>query len=527
MIPRTIVVALVAAWSMSVLSSCVDEGLGLTPMPAMDLEGQLRYEARTPTPLGASDPPELRPARFVSIEVVNNDRQVIAACSTDAEGAFTLELPAGGVMLIASARVDDGSHDVTVTVDAEGGRPHQVEVILAEAQLPLDIIAEDDAEGGPAGAFHIVDTMITGLDAAERWTGRSMPPVVLYWGRGVTTTWSFYYGEEPEGSGRYAFEILGGQPGAQHTTDTDEHDEVILLHELGHMVMELVSTDSSIGGPHPPGMLVDPGLAWEEGRVSWFATAVAGDPAYQDTVGVVPDGYLRVDRDFSRVNDGPQGISTERTVSEVLWALSDGFEDIPDADDDGVALGPQSLIETMMDLTEEDGAYPCLSSFLWFLIDTGRVEEAAMRTMLDRAGQPPELLPATRDVVSWPIDVNLPGEVSGAIDGLTDPAPSGGEADPETGVDATAAYRFHLVATTSVELLLTIDGSGTVDDHTDLDLELRDIRAQLISTASTAEPEEHVGPLTLDAGWYVAYVRDGGDGNRADYVLTLRESSDD
>lgn len=503
-----------------ILSSC-DSGLGLVAMPAMELEGRVLYEARLPTETGASNPPEVRPARFVDVEVINNDSEVIASTSTDADGRFVLDLPAGGVKLIGLARVDDGTREVTATVDSDGARPHRVEAILADADLPLEIVAVD--EGGPAGAFHIVDTVIVGLDKAEEWTGQTMPPVFIYWGRGVTTTWSFFYGEQPPGSGRYGFEILGGQPGAQHTTDTDEHDEVILIHELGHMVMTLVSTDSSFGGPHPPGVLTDPGLAWEEGRVSWFAAAVMNDPTYQDTVGVQPEGSLRVDRDYSKVNDGPQGNGSEQTVGEVLWDLADGADDVADEDDDGVALGPQGVIEAMMDLRNNEGSYPCLSSFLWFLVSSGRVEEIALREMLSLTGQPPDILPATADSAPWPLGLALGDSVEGDIDGLTDPAPSGGEACPETGLDATRAYRFRLERSTQIELVLDIDGAGTAASQSDLDLDLRDTRALLVSRGSTEESTERIGPTELDQGWYVVIVRDGGEGNRAHFQLSLHE----
>ena len=65
-----------------------------------------------------------------------------------------------------------------------------------------------------------------------------------------------------------------------------------------------------------------------------------------------------------------------------------------------------------------------------------------------------------------------------------------------------------------------IDGSGRIADREDLDLELRDARSELLGAARTEAPEERV-ERTLPAGVYIVYVRDGGDGNRAAYTLTV------
>lgn len=488
--------------------------------PAGPLAGTVLYEARHPTPSGASAQLERRPARWVDLELVDSRGVTLASARTDEAGRFELARAPGAASLIVWARVRLANRDVAVTTDADGRQAHRLAIDLATAARPLAIAASDAAEGGPAGAFHILDTMLTGLGALERWTGRAPPPIFVYWGRGATRDWSYFRGERPPGSGRFAFELLGGQPGQQATTDTDEHDEAIMLHELGHLVMTLVSTESSIGGHHPPGVLVDPGLAFEEGRVSWFAVAALGDPRYQDTIGLEPTGRLRVDRDYSRVNPGPQGIGSEQTVGEVLWDLTDGVDELPDdGDGDGVALGPEAVMRAMMDLDAAAGAYPCLATFLEHLVRTGRATELDLKAMLERSGQTSRLLPAP-GVASWPLDLSLPASVSGEIDGLSDPAPSGGPAHPATGYDATRAYRFHLTEPTSVEIVLAIEGSGSTLDHTDLDLELRDIRSRLLAESSGLARRETIPPTLLPPGWYVVYVRDGGRGNRARYVLT-------
>lgn len=490
------------------------------PNAARAIVGRVAFEARQPTKQGASDHREILPARFVMIEVLDSAGQAIASGATDERGQFELSPPPGAAQVAVWARIDNGEHDIAVTLDINGSQTHRLTVPIT-GDGPLDIVATDGGAEGLAGAFHILDTILTGLDATERWTGRQMPPVFVYWGRGVTTSWSYYRGQQPSGSGRYALELLAGQPGRQHTTDTDEHDEAIMLHELGHMVMDLVSTSSSVGGRHPPGYYIDPGLAWEEGRVSWFAVAIRGDPLYQDTIGVEPLGSLRVDRDYSRVNQGPRGNGSEQTVGEVLWDLADGAGGIADADDDGVALGPEGLMAAMVALNEVEGAYPCLSTFLRFLVTSGRVTEHDVKNLLSRTGQPEEIYPS-EGAPSWPEDLTIPAVVSGEIDGLTSPAPSGGPTLATTGYDAVHAYRVHLEGTGGLEVRLEIAGSGSPDDRQDLELELRDRRGDPIGQSRGVGNVEMVRAPSLPSGWYIIYVRDSGQGNRARYQLSVR-----
>jgi hypothetical protein len=104
--------------------------------------------------------------------------------------------------------------------------------------------------------------------------------------------------------------------------------------------------------------------------------------------------------------------------------------------------------------------------------------------------------------------------VGGKIDGLTNPAPSGGRARPQNGFDALRVYRVHMTARGWLHLELVIEGTGRPADHTDLDMELRDHRGDDDHRRPRHRGRETLGRL-LDPGFYYVYVRDGGQGNRA------------
>lgn len=493
--------------------------------PPVTWSGQITYESRSPTPHGASLAVTPRPARFVELRAVGPAGVSLGQSRTDAEGRYVLTAPSRAAIEVV-ARLADQTVQLSVTGDADGVTPHSFRVpTVPPAGGALDVRLPDDP-AGVAGAFHILDTVLRGLDAAHRWSGVTLPPLSVYWGRGVTTEWSFYRGERPAGSGRYVLELLGGRRNRTTEDDCDEHDEGIILHEVGHFVMDMLSSNSSTGGSHPSGYLVDPGLAWEEGRATWFSAAVRGAPDYQDTIGREPQGSLRVNHDLEGRGRPPRGIGSEDSVANVLWDLSDGVEGQPDTDHDGIALGPEAVLRAMMADRNDPAAFPSLGGFLRRISEPAAggaqplVARAALLAMLDATGEPATLVP-TQDADDWPTNLAAPGVTTGKIDGLTNPAPSGGPARAENGFDAVRMYRVHATERGWLFVELNISGMGSRRDRSDLDLELRDHRAEVLSSSRGTAPRETVGRL-VEPGYYYVYVRDGGGGNRANFELRTR-----
>lgn len=502
------------AWILTLLVACGPMGGPSDARGAsVPFTGQALYESRHETERGASEAITLRPARFVDVALVDPSGAVVAEGRTDAEGRFAIDGPPSASTVRVFARVRVRGHDAAITRDPLGAEPHHVDVLLTPG---ADTAVRATDAAGDAGAFHVVDAMLRGLDAVQEWTGRTLPPVYAYWVRGGTRDWSYYRGERPEGSGRYALELMGGEPGQASISDTDEHDEAIILHELGHFVMDRLTRDSSTGGMHPRGVRIDPGLAWEEGRATWFALAVLGQPRYRDTIGVEPWGSTRVDEDLEAPDDPHPGLGSETSVAKILWDLSDGVPGQPDRDEDGVAIGPAGVLEAMIGMAAEEGTYGSIASFLRHLVARGAIERDALHAFLTRIGEPVAELWPDDDADVWPRALGVGEMGTGTVDGLTEPAPSGGRNLPPTGFDAIHTYRVRVPEAGMLVVELEIDGTGLVRERTDLDLELLDFDAERLGASRGQSPLERVSVI-VQPGWYVVRVRDGGTGNRAAY----------
>lgn len=502
---------------------------GASVAASAPVEGTITFGARRSTHDGLTADEVAMPARHVDLSLLGAGGDVLASGQTDEAGHFAFPSTPGAVSIGVTARIRLGAMDIASSSRADGATSYAEVVTLEQIAREGGRVHFSDTASEMAGALHIVDTLLRGSRALERWTGRGLPPVFAYWGRGVTVEWSFFRGEVPAGSGRFCLELLGGPLGEQHTTDTDEHDEGIILHELGHFVMNRLAGDSSIGGRHPPGALVDPGVAWEEGRATWFAMAVLAEeeptrePFYRDTLGIVPTGSTRIDEDVEHPSL-PRGLGSERSVAGVLWDLTDGdvadvrATDATDRDEDGLAIGAARVLAAMSSAYEEPGSFVALPGFLRHLVRTNTASEQSLRAMLSASGEDPALLAPSDDAVAWPIALPLGSPVAGTVDGLTDPSPSGAPAKPDNGIDAVRVHRVLVDRPGTLVLRLAIEGSGTASDRTDLDLQLWTRRAEPLASAEGPGPG-HELRRQVEPGAYVVVVRDAGTGNRARFTL--------
>jgi hypothetical protein len=509
------------------------------PPPSTLVRGAVTYEFRALAERGYAATTTTRPARFVLVRALDAQGRSVAEARADEQGRYALNAPPQTARVVAvssvrqlaqcppgdrAQRACSPAMQIDVAPDRNGTQPYEISARFVPGSASLSLHASLAEPRGEGGAFHILDTLVTGMQTVHRWSGRSLAPFFVIWSHASGTDWSYYRGERPARSGRYALELMGGVRNQLATTDADQHDVFIILHEFGHFVFDTLSSDSSIGGMHPATVNTDPGVAWEEGRATWFASAILNDARYRDAVGIDPAGALRQDDDLEQMPaDALRGLGSQRTVEEVLWDLSDGPTSsapaaLTDRDNDGVSIGAARVFNEMIAIARAPNAYPSLVPFLRFLVAQRAITEPQARGLLERPVSQNIRYPAANEPDPWPLALPVNTAARAKIDGQTEPAPHGGRANPVNGFDATHAYRIVLTRRATVTITLSIQGSGRGRDHTDVDLELRDQRSDEIA-ASRGETQTETITRALDPGTYVIYVRDGGNGTSANYSL--------
>ena len=118
--------------------------------------------------------------------------------------------------------------------------------------------------------------------------------------------------------------VLGNQ-----NVDTDEYDQHVIAHELGHYVLDIFSRDDSIGGPHGPGDLLDLRVAFSEGWGNAFSGMVKNDPRYRDAFGAGQG--MDFDINVESESFGSPGWFSEESAQEIIYDVFDATADANDA----------------------------------------------------------------------------------------------------------------------------------------------------------------------------------------------------
>lgn len=116
--------------------------------------------------------------------------------------------------------------------------------------------------------------------------------------------------------------------------DTDEFDQHVIAHELGHFFQDVFSRDDSVGGEHSTNQLLDLRVAFSEGWGNAFSGMVKNDPLYRDSFGAGQGSDFQIPVENNPT--GPtRGWFSEASVQSLIWDFFDATADANDA----VALG--------------------------------------------------------------------------------------------------------------------------------------------------------------------------------------------
>ncbi|MDP3275796.1 MAG: hypothetical protein Q8Q09_11410 [Deltaproteobacteria bacterium] len=526
----------------------VPEGQGVTvtrPSGAVAgaaVTGEAHFAKRSFTERGLSRAVQWLPAAHAHVDAIDDNLRVVAEGATDERGAFSLTIPAGQrVHVRLQSRTTLFGSDLRVVSDPGTERTYDLLSPGITVEGGERVVFRADVGGvEPAGAFNILANFVRYLPHTHTaFEGATMPPLFAFWRRGNNRALpqgniTAFLGAYPRHAGSYALQIQGGDLGREDLSDSDQFDDPVVLHEFSHYVVGTMSGRYSIGGNHPGNGLYFPGLAMDEGFANALACAVAGSSRYWDTAGVEPieplaqaPGRVLLSEDMERLRTEHRGIGSQDVAQTLLWDLMDGDGTLPDQDNDGVSIGLTNALKVYRALRSVHGLVG-INGWLSQAVQMGLVTEAQARALV----RTPEHLGFAFPVPEgerWPEELVVGRPMRGRIDGRTQPAPSGGRNNVYNGYDASRTYRLNVTTQQRVTLTLDIDGAGTQESHTDVDLQLFSSDFTSIANSSGTTPHEEI-VRDLAPGQYVVLVRDGSMasnergavGNRTTYTIRAR-----
>jgi hypothetical protein len=298
--------------------------------------GTLNYSAVT-----------VKPVRGAVVEVVNGASAVVATASTDANGAYSVSVPANtSVMVRVKAQMlqtgSGASWDVTVRDNTQSDAIYAMETpafsTAAVGTLTRNVHAPSGWDGASyastrvAGPFALLDTIYTTqakvLSVAPN---TAFPLLRVFWSvNNVPASGNPALGQigttffTNRSTGR-AIYVLG-----KENVDTDEYDAPVVAHEWGHYYQSAFSRDDSPGGSHSLSELLDRRVAFSEGWGNAWSGIALGRSNYTDSTG--PSQAQGGNLNLAAGAPSNPGWFREASIHSILWNLNNqvGFKPIHD-----------------------------------------------------------------------------------------------------------------------------------------------------------------------------------------------------
>lgn len=225
-------------------------------------------------------------------------------------GAWTTVADDGGFVLNGSGKVSVRLDNARWTFRARGGKAYEWEAGPFPAGTDAgDLSPVPGSENAKLGVLHL--TYLEAIDFLAR------EATDAWWKKPLTVNWP--------GDGDYF------NPGSWSLTLTDATAWDVVLHELGHAVMDGAMDARTSGGAHKIDECYSEGLAWSEGWATFFAASVRLSPDDPDA----KFEFLVPRRAPIRLENVPadvcKGANNEWRVAAGLWDLTDRHADAGDS----------------------------------------------------------------------------------------------------------------------------------------------------------------------------------------------------
>ncbi len=294
------------------------------------------------------DKTEVRPARRIVVQAVamSSAATVLDETTTDTQGAYTLQVPKGTkvkVRALAHLRIDDtvtGKPRAWADIRAVDNTNEKAQWALVSPQVSapksgvnLHAATKWDAKKSghtvrQSGPFALMDTT---FDVVQLVRGQDMmlPALHINWSPGNMPLPGYKDQGQIGPSSHYTTEL--GMPVIYlkgfENINTDEYDDHIVAHEVGHHVENALFRSDSIGGRHSSYNSLDGRIAFGEGYANALSAMALKDPIYVNVSGKNQKGGFQLD--FSApITSNDRGTYSEKAVAWLLVKLWDGRDKV-------------------------------------------------------------------------------------------------------------------------------------------------------------------------------------------------------
>jgi hypothetical protein len=371
------------------------------PAPVVTISGTLRYEFPPPNAQCRGldfGNLQTRPIRQATVQMLDSTGlTLLDSTLSDENGAYSLTVNSStDVMIRVRAELLGSNWNVEVrnNVDNSGSPPPlQQRPIYAMDSTVFDsgvtnqtrnLTAATGFSGGVyngarvAAPFAILDTIYSAMQfVVAEDPNVSFAPLDAFWSPDNKTAspeniaqgdlqTTYYDG------GLDSLFLLG-----QASTDTDEFDDHVVIHEWGHYFEDTLSRSDSFGGSHGNGDLLDIRTAFGEGWASALAAMSLGDPLYCDTATVNSGGGFNSES----TPGGFDGWFNEQTIIRLIYDLWDTDDD--GVDNDSIGFGP--IYDVMTGPQSSTGAFTSIFTFATYLKQQNTGKDAFIDALLTDA----------------------------------------------------------------------------------------------------------------------------------------------
>lgn len=335
-----------------------------------------------------------KPARNVVVQV-RQGATILATTNTDEQGLYLVTVTpvaAGPVSIIALAQtttppiqVEDNTDRNAIWGIGDSVTPTSPTTIKNLRATHGWNGTAYDATRRTAAPFAILDSMYTAARAFMAVRQVNFPALKVNWSPNNVPQ----AGDKTQGfisTSHFAFNdreiyVLG-----KAGVDTDEFDSHVIVHEWGHYFEANLSRSDSPGGPHRPGDVLDPRIAFGEGYGNAIAAMVLPESMYVDTAwsggSSGPPSAFGFDAETapSPTDDPNPGAFSEMSIQRVLYDLFDSGSNEAAYDQTAVGLG--TIYDVLVGPQKTTEAMTTIGSFIAGLKAQPGVNATAVNTLL-------------------------------------------------------------------------------------------------------------------------------------------------